>query len=305
MSVAALEMLAAQAVAELGTYPTMLAGARPAAPDAVRPREPLPEDDVVATAQALVPPGQRARFEALFVALGTSATGKTWSPAARAARALALAGHGHDAPTSARERAAAAWDVLPIVHGADEPGALTTSTSAHARARSVPEPTYVAPSPGLAALTARAGEALGSYLVPAAAPAPPPTPAVPSGPASRAPTAAPELVRTGRPAGRHGGGEVEIPAWFETAARKMLDDRSGPSEGISLAELTLVSAAPATQVAASTRSMPSATPPAPAPSTQGGPITPHFDVEKIAHEVYHHILQLMDAARDRNGEPYL
>ena len=117
--------------------------------------------------------------------------------------------------------------------------------------------------------------------------------------------AAHELVHTGRPAGRHGGGEVEIPAWFEAAARKMLEERSGNADGISLAELTLVTAAPATHVAASTRTVPSAAPLAPAiasvPLREGAPI----DIDKIANEVYRQILVMMDVARARNGEPYL
>ena len=60
----------------------------------------------------------------------------------------------------------------------------------------------------------------------------------------RVPTAAPELVRTGssRPQGRHGGGETEIPDWFEAAAKKMLGDAGNAQQGmgsdISLAELT-------------------------------------------------------------------
>jgi hypothetical protein len=123
----------------------------------------------------------------------------------------------------------------------------------------------------------------------------------------RAPTAAQELVRTGRPSGRHGGGEVEIPPWFEAAARKMLEDRSGNADGISLAELTLVTAAPSTHIAASTRTAPSAQPVAPAAASgsdsakNGEPI----DIDKIANEVYRQILVMMDAARARNGEPYL
>jgi hypothetical protein len=121
----------------------------------------------------------------------------------------------------------------------------------------------------------------------------------------RPPTAAPEYVQTGRSGGRYGGGEVEIPPWFEAAARKMLSERSGDADGISLAELTLVTAAPASQIAASTRSAPSA-----APAQAGGSAdsqaanVPKIDVEKLAHEVYRDIMVLMDVARSRNGDPY-
>src|SRR5213078_484641 len=244
-------------------------------------------------------------------------TAAQWSPAARAARALALAGRGEDAGVTARERAATAWDVLPVVYaGLDaaaaqaEAGAAASaapSGAEAARAAIAQSMSHVAPSwlgspgarpaargaasrsarsaagprdvvaadfgdggadsiyvgsPGLAGLSARAGEALGSYVTPAAPPSAPRERSADTtsvGAVLRAPTAAPEYVQTGRTGGRHGGGEVEIPPWFEAAARKMLAERSD-SAGISLAELTLVTAAPATQIAASTRSAPSASP---------------------------------------------
>jgi hypothetical protein len=123
----------------------------------------------------------------------------------------------------------------------------------------------------------------------------------------RAPSAAPEYVQTGRSGGRYGGGEPEIPPWFEAAARKMLAER-GDGDGISLAELTLVTAAPASHVAASTRSAPSASPAAPssaAASQQSSNPAPQIDIEKLATEVYRNILVLMDVARARNGDPHL
>jgi hypothetical protein len=209
----------------------------------------------------------------------TSTSAIDGSPAARAARAAALAGRGEQ--LSARERAAHAWRVLPAVHAGEPDG-----------------------RPGLSMLSARAGEALASYVAPSAAPAE--ASARRDGAVLRAPTAAQELVRTGRPAGRHGGGEVEIPPWFEAAARKMFEDRSSSSDGISMAELTLVNAAPATQVAASTRSAPSAAPARPALSATTATSQPQqIDIDRVAHEVYRQILVLMDAARARNGEPYL
>ena len=369
MSVAALELLAAQVVAELGTYTALSevdaarGGARrgtagsgspvggdapgPAtgrpgelAPLAAGPRgapepvEPV-ETDVLGAAAAFVPAARRARFEALYVALGQSAAGRSWSPAARAARALALAGRGEDGPATARERASAAWDVLPVVYAgafdgapaAGAPGgeASVASTSA-ASAAAAMMGSYVAPTalgsragrgramadgeawshvtvaPGLSGLSARAGEALGAYVAPAAPPSAPRE--RDAGAMSRPPSAAPEYVQT-RSGGRHGGGEVEIPPWFEAAALKMLSERSG-NEGISLAELTLINAAPAHQIAASTRAAPSAAPPGP-PSAAGA--TPsaasQIDVDKVASDVYRQILIMMDAARARNGEPYL
>lgn len=119
----------------------------------------------------------------------------------------------------------------------------------------------------------------------------------------RAPSAAQELVRTGRPAGRHGGGEVEIPSWFETAARKMLEDRSGNADGISMAELTLVNAAPSTHVAASARtaSVASSAGVQPAKGNKEEEEMP-IDIDKTANEVYRQILTMMDSARLRNGQ---
>ena len=220
MSVAALELLAAQAVAEIGTYaamsdrrddrddaPTALVGsgsasvvgstasatrgaiaigASGAGPMAgLEPREPG-ETDVLEAAASLVPATRRARFDALYVALSQTPSGRTWSPAARAARALALAGRGDDAPLSARDRAATAWDVLPVVYAtegmsnSEADSYLTTSSGGGSGApRTAPRGggarrggaggnEYVSADTraGLGGLSARAGEALSSYVTP-------------------------------------------------------------------------------------------------------------------------------------------
>jgi trimeric autotransporter adhesin len=341
-SLAALELLAAHGVAELGTY-AALGAARPdaaatstststsdvvsaaAAPATAAVAAPS-DSDALAAAVAAVPTARRAKLEAVFHALGQSSTTRSWSPAARAARALALAGRGDDTIT-AYERASIAWDVLPVVAPAalatelasrgaiDElaPGASRSTGSAAQRA-TIALPEYIEGRPGLAALSARAGEALGSYVAPAAAPSLPVSSSSRprEGAVLRAPTAAPELVRTGgtsRSGGRFGGGEVEIPTWFEAAARRMFDERSsgGPSSELSLGELTLITAAPATQVAASSRALPGAAPSNPSVGSQSEAATAQtaIDVEKVANEVYRQVLVLMDAARFRNGEPYL
>ena len=326
MSVAALELLAAQSVAELGTY-AALGFERPAEAQATsssaatatnsateHEREPT-EDVVLATATAMVPTIRRAKFEAMYLALGQSSSGRSASPSSRAARALALAGRGDDT-ISAHERASIAWDVMPVIAPMDADGTVSTG-AAVTRARTTLElPQYVESRPGLAGLSARAGEALGSYVTPAASSSSSSSSSSSQreqGAVLRAPTAAQEFVNTGsgsggsgRSAGRYGGGEVEIPNWFEAAARKMLEERSGNSDGISLAELTLVTAAPPAQIAASTRGVPSSAPANPNPSS-GNQATgsQQIDVEKVANEVYKQILVLMDAARGRNGEPYL
>lgn len=328
ISVAALELLAAQAVAELGTYAalgehTQLGGEHTqlggeprgsVATSAMTIAEQR-DEDVPATASALVPESRRDKFQALYVALSQSPAGRAASPAARAARALALAGRGDDT-VSARERATIAWDVLPVVYGladapTDEPLSSGDAAAREMRRRDelrAIDPVLVDTRPGLGALSARAGEALGAYVAPAAPSAPPSSASHAAGDVGavlRAPTAAPELVRTG---GRFGGGEVEIPAWFEAAARKMFEDKSGSSvaDGISIAELTLISTAPVAQIAASSRSEGGrAAAPAPAATPAGGEQKQQVDIEKLANDVYREVLVLMDIARSRNGEPYL
>jgi hypothetical protein len=368
MSVAALELLAAQAVAEIGTYAaldddrdfassegapgesraatssiaratstdaarTMTADAALSAPRAASESasgEPA-EADVLGTASTMIAPSRRARFDALYVALSQSPSGRNLSPAARAARALALAGRGEDAPASAFERAATVWDVLPVVYATEgmsteeavhtqaELGANTPRGIAARAALRRPGLGGVATDflaaegrPGLAPLSSRAGEALASYVTSVM------VPSVPVGSTSaassssipmsqRAPSAAAELVQTGRPSGRHGGGEPEIPPWFEAAARKMLGERMG-TESLSLAELTLVNNAPSTQIAAASKTgHVSAAPTAPGAGggDQGESKKGDDDVDAIAEEVYLKILIMMDAARSRNGEPYL
>jgi hypothetical protein len=406
MSVAALELLAARAVAELGTFAALedrsradervdaagsagavgsadaavlarsiglpgVAGAEAAAISsitsgsgefgALAPRtdgtsgfapgalgDPG-ERDVLAAANELVPAARRARFDALYVALGQSPAGRTWSPAARAARALALAGQTDAAPIAARERAAMAWDVLPVVYASEglfdgeirvaadgslvgaSAGSLGTGGTAAAAAAAAARAgrgfaAGAAPAaewlggyagPGLGALSARAGEALGSYVAPFAQPAPAAETSESSssrdrgetGAVLRAPTAMQELVRTGRPSGQHGGGETEIPPWFEAAARKMFESQGTISENISIAELTLVTAAPSAHIAASSRAAQGSASLSPSPSAapeKSGAAGPNaIDVEATAQEIYRYIIAMMDAARARNGEPYL
>jgi hypothetical protein len=305
MSIAALELLAAQAVASLGTYTAL----------AEQPRD----EDMLASVADSVPAARREKFESLYVALSQSPSARAWSPSARAARAFALAGRGEET-ISARERAMVAWDVLPVVYGVtDDAGVLSTGDAAAREERRREElrafaPTFVDGRPGLGALSSRAGEALGSYVAPSVVAAPSSSSSGSSSQAERdlgallrAPTAAPELVQTGRSSGRFGGGEVEIPAWFEAAAKKMFEEKSsggGLSENISLAELTLITSAPAPQIAASTREHGSQAPVV--ASAGAAPEAPAaVDIEKLANDVYREVLVLMDLARSRNGEPYL
>jgi hypothetical protein len=393
MPVAALELLAAQSVAALGTYAALgvgfgrtgfaepgdeaaasastpmmtnlgsapaslssdaarlsnLAPAMPAMPAIASEAAEPSESDVIVAATSQVTTSRRAKFEAMYTALGHSAVARSWSPAARAARALALAGRGDESITAA-ERAQIAWSVLPLVSpsvGAafgggfiggvagsdDEVGAVRSTGSEAVRETQrrqlelVAEQLYGTESrPGLSSLSSRAGEALGSYVAPSGYQSSPRASASSSassaggssssreqGAVLRAPTAAPDYVRTGsvggaRSTGRFGGGEVEVPVWFESAARKMFENQSSNLGGdISLADLTLVQSAPSTHIAASERGMQSAAPTNPNPSSQDAHQSSgqQIDIEQVANDVYRHILVLMDGARARNGEPYL
>jgi hypothetical protein len=244
------------------------------------------------------------------------------SPAARAARALALANRDEESPTlSSRERAALAWQIFPVVLNGEASaatsgaGAATTGPAMRSeRAGGRPELTSVAPSafaapvvgrpgaemrPGLGSLSARAGEALGSFVT--ASPTEAPRPQAAGAPAASAPA---DSGRGSWRSGRFGGGEVEIPSWFEAAARKMFEDQRDV-EGMSLAELTLIAAPPQTQIAAAGRDTPAAAPPKQASSDGKGDKGQKIDVEKVAREVYTAFLHIIESARQRNGEPYL
>ncbi len=347
-----------------------VAGAPPATSSAAAAGAPAGEAPVAELAQAYaVPAPQRARFESVYLALSRSSEGASLSPSVRAARALAIAArseHGGEATAAtARERAAAAWSVLPVVYampqlGADggtgdaadgsggaAPGA-TGLASAWAMpvvgrgagpdasrgvgrapqagaAAYAPGADFASPEDrelvlpetraGLSHLASRVGEALGSFVRPASAEV---TTSAAAAAASRRDHAAiahsrtipeptiHELVRTGRAHARTGGGETEIPSWFESAARRMLDQR-GAGDGISMAELTLISTAPTAQVAASSRSASGSSAPS-QPSGTGGQADAQQgaqpDIEKIAQQVYGEIMKLIDIARERSGDPW-
>jgi hypothetical protein len=164
--------------------------------------------------------------------------------------------------------------------------------------------------PGLAPLAARAGQAISSYVRPSA-----PEVARASSDAVRVPAgsdrgAAPpslrELVRTGGAAARSGGGEPEIPPWFEEAAREMFRQRSGGvSESISIAELTLIATAPARSIAADARDAAPSMAAGAAPTGQSGAAQGEKpNIDKIAAEVYAEVLNLLELARSRSGDPW-
>ncbi len=339
MPVAALEILAAKLVAELGTFagpalaelgiePTRVtaggahaslpmpvaagpAGARAGlggGADLGAGAEEASEAVVLSSAAATVGAARRARFDSLYVALSESPAGRTMSPAARAARALALANRDEESPTlSSRERAALAWQIYPVVLGGEVTGtgaaggAGAEPASRAARGRGSLELPSLAVGdlrpgtemrPGLGALSARAGEALTSFVTSSPVDAPRPQASSDSG---RSPSWR---------SGRFGGGEVEIPTWFEAAARKMFEEQRDV-EGISLAELTLIASPPPQQLAASSRDTPAAAPSRPAASESKGEKGQKVDIEKVAREVYKAFMDICRSTNERNGNPYL
>lgn len=337
MPVAALEILAAKLVAELGTFagpalaelgiePThVTAGKAPASlpmPVAAGPAgvraglgggaefgagaDEASEAVVLSSAAATVGAARRARFDALYVALSESPAGRTMSPAARAARALALANRDEESPVlSSRERAALAWQIYPVVLGGEVTGtaggATAEPTSRATRGRgSLDLPALAVGDlrpgtemrPGLGALSARAGEALTSFVTASPVDAPRPQASSDSG---RSPSWR---------SGRFGGGEVEIPTWFEAAARKMFEEQRDV-EGISLADLTLIASPPPQQLAASSRDTPAAAPSKPAASESKGEKGQKVDIEKVAREVYKAFMDICRSTNERNGNPYL
>jgi hypothetical protein len=263
-NIAALELLAAGAVAHMGGIALSPDGSSITAPAQARMHDedaaPVARPSIAAPEMTLTAPSagggaepstteiadavalpapQRARFEAIYQSLSRSSIGQSLSPSVRAARALAIAAAQDGVSAdggSAQERARAAWSVMPAVYAGEavrSPDAPRTTTT--------PELTLVSPSfgddggtdemrPGLSRLAARAGEAIGSFVRPSA----PEVNQASSGAASVAGGGSArgagepfvhELIRTGRGFSRAGGGETEIPAWFESAARQMLAQR--------------------------------------------------------------------------------
>lgn len=119
------------------------------------------------------------------------------------------------------------------------------------------------------------------------------------------------LRRTRGDRGQVSRGGQDVPAWFDTAVQKMFgsaaanDSASSGGESISIGELVMVNTAPPAAVAASTRGEAPTAAPIPHSSTAAPTDNRKFDVEQIARDVYRAVLQMLDAVRDRNGEPYL
>lgn len=282
-------------------------------------------------------------IEAIYVALSQSPDGRSMSPAVRAARALAMAEAAGVRGSSARARAAAAWAMMPMVlvgsgrdQGTMAAGALGSEPLVPALSM---QPGGAMPDgrqehAEMRHAAARAGESLQSLIAPYDAQAALVGDAratrrsgaagasahqVQQGAVLRAPTAAQPLVQTGASQPRSSSaaaremiraaqmkratGSPDIPPWFEEAARRMFEDKAG--DGISLAEMTLVTAAPARHVAASPKTASASSQP---PQAQGGSETganePTADVEQLAREVYAEICRFIEVARERNGDTW-
>ena len=268
------------------------------------------------------PQALRARFEAIYIALARTPEGVSLSPSARAARAMAVIAGSQSGSMSPRARAAAVWSVMPQVFegglemvapaARGDGSADTASTEWGGPAR-----------PGLAGLASRAGEALGSFVAPhgnelatASGRSTESTLAqrvdnpiyvdtARPGAAAAQEQQGPSAKRPGRAFSQVGGGEPEIPAWFESAARKMLEDGSGGggSAGMTLAEMVLVTAMPQKQIAASTKGA-NASMGRPGAKDHDKGAAKKPDVHALAQEVYAEVMKLIESARERSGDPY-
>ena len=346
-SLAALDLLAAQVVADAGWQSAMEAepmslgrvvrsfASMEAGRQSIERGETIPQHTKMGTewTNVAVPPERRKlrpiapgsgkRFdpelvtsiEQMYTALSELPSGMALTPSVRAARALALAEEVGSAATSARVRAAMAWASLPVVL----PGGDLPQTKNLSSAKS--SPGAVKAVQGHAVRISRAGESLQSLVQ---------SPLVHDvrdvrdadsareflSVQERAPTAAQELVQTGSPSPRTSSvppraprksTSKEIPAWLQETARRMFASVGGGGD-ISLAEMTLVQTAPATQVAASTRDTnvgPRASDNGAESSEEAAGQSSPEDIGKIAEQCYEKLMEAMQVARWRNGDPWL
>ncbi len=101
-------------------------------------------------------------------------------------------------------------------------------------------------------------------------------------------------------------------AWFYEAAQKYFADAGPSSSGLSVAEMTLVTAAPRAQVAASpqradrpvTQAASTAQGDGDASKQGAAPAAARPDVDKIAQEVFEQVCRMIAVARERSGDPW-
>jgi hypothetical protein len=283
----------------------------------------------VAEQMTSLPISQQYSFRALYLR-------GVGSPSVRAAQALALVQRSGVLASNAplHERAQLAWDAMPMLNSSiamqQDVGSLRSLSAGDTDSRvmtlladaavastmsiSSRQPSLVALQHAIqsgtvsSSLAASAAPSLTSLIAPTRDDKTSDTKSSSSsnnnnGAVRRAPTAAPDMVRTGG-----SRSESDIPDWFEKAARKMFGEQTNTAaDGLSLADLTLINNAPSTQIAASTKgeSVSASATPSSASSATAAAEGEKFDVERIARDVYRAVMQIMDAARARNGEPYL
>ncbi len=308
---AALDLLAASEVVRAGAI------ADASATDAPLPGSVAELAGATELARASLPAGAPVppQFEAIFVALSASPEGRTLPPTVRAARALAMAVErvgGTTAPSSARQRAAAAWAVMPTVIaggvGAPQSASQVDDDQAFSVSRS------------------RAGESLRSLVAPAAAAdraqpltsAHAPAPGVHPGTSIQrdlvqtSPISASAQERIDAQAramatqARARGEMKDLPPWLEEAARSMLEAGSD-GDGMTFAEMTLVTSAPARHVAASPKTANSGASqarPADGHDEQGEGKHEDPDVGRLAKKVFDEVERMLAIARERSGDPW-
>lgn len=292
-------------------------------------------------------PAGRSLSPAVRAARALALAGQVAGPSGAGRTGAAGAGTRPVADPGVRARAAAAWAVMPMIFtgGLDSAWMAAAGTTAAGAPASAPAlaGTGVAATrgatamvgaelprsdrPELQAVAARAGESLQSFVAPSAAPEAAaserasatasarstgavhraPTAAQPlvTGPSRANVTAVQEMIRSAQQ--KRTAGDNSIPPWFEEAARRMFQEGSD-SGGISLAEMTLVTSAPARMVAASPKSASgssaSARPAAATGGSEGHDAEPTANVEEIAREVYAEICRMIESARNRNGDTW-
>ena len=94
-----------------------------------------------------------------------------------------------------------------------------------------------------------------------------------------------------------------MPPWFAEAAKRAFQQNSPESEGITVAEMTLINTAPVTQIAASPVSADSPSRAVPQTASAAPEVVgmSKQEVEDIARECYKKVRELMEIMRMRNG----
>ncbi|MBT8493898.1 MAG: hypothetical protein KJO07_12670, partial [Deltaproteobacteria bacterium] len=340
---AALDVIAAMSVLELGPLPARKAGATPATASQVAQQSLAQDAASPAPAAAASRPDRQAAGPAwadwsfdLSLVAAADAEGQSIPLSVRAAQALALAqaqSGPAQAPAGKRELARRALARMPepvIAQRRSSPGAASprTAVGGEQGERSLPPVSALeklalvapavhpviaaeraaAPSPAEARV-ASAGRSLASLVQTGQA--------ATAAPMTHQQAAVKKLISkpsTGSDAKviteavMKASKVSSLPPWFEDAARKLLSGDS--DQGMSFEELVLISTAGPGAMAASSKSASSGGTGSQADAS-GGTGTgetygapPAPDVEVLAREVYDLVLSMLDVARARIGDPW-